>query len=54
MSLQEIVHARREDILHTASQYGAYNVRVFSSLIGGSRTVCKYRALKRQDILNHL
>ena len=35
MSLQELVQARREDILRTASQHGAYNVRVFGSVARG-------------------
>jgi predicted nucleotidyltransferase len=35
MPLQELVRVRREDILRTASQYGAYNVRIFGSLARG-------------------
>jgi len=35
MTLAEIVRARREDILRTASQYGAYNVRIFGSVARG-------------------
>ena len=32
MSLQALVKAKREDILHIASEYGAYDVRVFGSV----------------------
>jgi len=35
MSLAELVQTRREDILRTASQHGAYNVRVFGSVARG-------------------
>jgi predicted nucleotidyltransferase len=35
MPLQELVRVRREDILRTASQHGAYNVRIFGSLARG-------------------
>jgi predicted nucleotidyltransferase len=35
MSLKELVQARREDILRTASQHGAYNVRIFGSVARG-------------------
>ena len=35
MSLEELLQAKREDILHTASKYGAYNVRVFGSVARG-------------------
>jgi uncharacterized protein len=35
MPLKELIKARREDILRTASQYGAYNVRVFGSVARG-------------------
>ena len=35
MSLEELLHSRREDILRTANQYGAYNVRVFGSVARG-------------------
>lgn len=32
MPLQELVRVRREDILQTAAQYGASNVRIFGSV----------------------
>ena len=35
MRLPELVRARREDILRTASKHGAYNVRVFGSVARG-------------------
>ena len=35
MSLEELVRARREDILRMASQYGAHNVRIFGSIARG-------------------
>ena len=35
MPLEELVRTRREDILRMASQYGAYNVRVFGSVARG-------------------
>lgn len=35
MLLEERVRAQREDILRTASQYGAYNVRIFGSVARG-------------------
>ncbi len=35
MSLQELLQAKREDILRTASKYGAFNVRVFGSVARG-------------------
>jgi predicted nucleotidyltransferase len=35
MSLIEFVQIRREDILRTASLYGAYNVRIFGSVARG-------------------
>lgn len=35
MSLQELLQAKREDILRTATKYGAYNVRVFGSVARG-------------------
>ena len=34
MSLSEL-QARREEILHTAEKYGAFNVRVFGSIARG-------------------
>jgi uncharacterized protein len=36
MPLEELIQARREDILRTASQHGAYNVRVFGSVARGN------------------
>jgi predicted nucleotidyltransferase len=35
MPLKELIRARREDILRTASRYGAHNVRVFGSVARG-------------------
>ncbi|MEO8972738.1 MAG: nucleotidyltransferase family protein [Ktedonobacteraceae bacterium] len=35
MSLEELLHTRRDDILRTAKNYGAYNVRVFGSVARG-------------------
>jgi predicted nucleotidyltransferase len=35
MSLQALVQATREDILRIASEYGAYDVRIFGSVARG-------------------
>jgi predicted nucleotidyltransferase len=35
MPLEELVKARREDILQVASRHGAYNVRIFGSVARG-------------------
>ncbi len=35
MSLDELLKTKREDILRTAAEYGAYNVRVFGSVARG-------------------
>ena len=35
MPLKELIQARLGDILRTASQHGAYNVRVFGSVARG-------------------
>jgi len=35
MSLEELLYAKREDILRTANEYGAFNVRVFGSVARG-------------------
>jgi uncharacterized protein len=35
MSLQALVQAKREDILRIASEYGAYDVRIFGSVARG-------------------
>ena len=35
MSLGELLQAKREDILRTATKHGAYNVRVFGSVARG-------------------
>lgn len=35
MSLDELLQAKREDILRIATKYGAYNVRVFGSVARG-------------------
>lgn len=36
MPLEELVQARREDILQTAARHGAYNIRIFGSVARGS------------------
>ena len=36
MPLEELIKARREDILRTASQHGASNVRIFGSVARGN------------------
>src|SRR5260370_21737662 len=35
MSVDELIKTKREDILRTATKYGAYNVRVFGSVARG-------------------
>lgn len=35
MTIYELLQANRERILQTASQYGAYNVRIFGSVARG-------------------
>ncbi|MBE7469123.1 MAG: nucleotidyltransferase [Anaerolineae bacterium] len=35
MSLNEIVQQKRDDILRIAAKYGAYNVRLFGSIVRG-------------------
>lgn len=35
MPLDELLQAKREDILRTANRYGAFNVRVFGSVARG-------------------
>ncbi len=35
MIMSEIVQHKREDILRTAAKYGAYNVRLFGSIVRG-------------------
>lgn len=35
MSLEELVQAKRNEILRTAAQHGAFNVRVFGSVARG-------------------
>jgi uncharacterized protein len=35
MSLDDLVKEKREDILQTATRYGAYNVRLFGSVARG-------------------
>jgi uncharacterized protein len=35
MSLDELLRTKREDILRTATKYGAFNVRVFGSVARG-------------------
>ena len=35
MSYDELLQAKREDILRIAAQYGAYNVRIFGSVARG-------------------
>ncbi len=35
MSVDELVKMKRDDILRTATEYGAYNVRIFGSVARG-------------------
>jgi uncharacterized protein len=35
MSYEELLQAKREEILRIAAQYGAYNVRIFGSVARG-------------------
>ena len=35
MGIQELLKAKREEILHIAARHGAYNVRVFGSVARG-------------------
>src|SRR6266576_4011942 len=35
VSLDELLQTKREDILRTANRYGAFNVRVFGSVVRG-------------------
>jgi predicted nucleotidyltransferase len=35
MSFDELLQTKREDILRTASKYGAYNIRIFGSVARG-------------------
>jgi predicted nucleotidyltransferase len=35
MSIEELLQAKREEILRLAAQYGAYNVRIFGSVARG-------------------
>lgn len=35
MPLDELLKVKREDVLRTAAEYGAYNVRVFGSVARG-------------------
>ncbi len=35
MSLEELIKTKREDILHTATKYGAFNVLIFGSVARG-------------------
>ena len=39
MTVEEIVRARRKEILRLAAQYGARNVRLFGSVARGEATV---------------
>ncbi|MBF2014449.1 MAG: nucleotidyltransferase family protein [Rivularia sp. T60_A2020_040] len=32
MNIYELLRTKREEILHTAAKYGAYNVRIFGSV----------------------
>ncbi len=38
-AIDELLQAKREDILHTAMKYGAYNIRVFGSVARGEADV---------------
>jgi len=35
MTLQELLNQKREEVLHIAAKHGAYNVRVFGSVVRG-------------------
>jgi uncharacterized protein len=39
MGIEELLMPYREEILRIASQYGAYNVKVFGSVARGEATV---------------
>ncbi|WP_438318896.1 nucleotidyltransferase family protein [Candidatus Caldatribacterium sp. SIUC1] len=38
MTLEELLKAKREEILHVCAKYGAHNVRVFGSVARGEIT----------------
>jgi hypothetical protein len=46
MSLQALVQAKREDILRIASDYGAYDVRIFGSVARGEVYYCPTPKIK--------
>lgn len=39
IAFRELLQAKREDILHTATRHGAFNVRVFGSVVRGEADV---------------
>jgi hypothetical protein len=39
MNIYEILAAKREEILHIAAKYGAYNIRIFGSVARGEADV---------------
>ena len=39
MNIYEMLAAKREEILHIAAKYGAYNIRIFGSVVRGEADV---------------
>jgi predicted nucleotidyltransferase len=38
MNTKELIQSKRQEILQTAARYGAYNVRIFGSVLRGEET----------------
>jgi hypothetical protein len=38
MNTKELIQSKRQEILQTAARYGAYNVRIFGSVLQGVET----------------
>jgi len=38
MNTKELIRSKRQEILQTAARYGAYNVRIFGSVLQGEET----------------
>jgi predicted nucleotidyltransferase len=38
MNTKELIQSKRQEILQTAARYGAYNVRIFGSVLQGEET----------------
>jgi len=38
MNTKELIQSKRREILQTAARYGAYNVRIFGSVLHGEET----------------